>query len=251
MGFRKLLSALGVQAPAIETVVVNQRVRPGEVLRCVVSVRGGGAAVDVERLRLDLVVRAEDYEADGSTAWKNPYAVVTADLGGFRLDAGGTVVHEVSLKVPWEMPLTHTRGVRLPGARVAVRTELTIDDAVDKGDFDEIEVHALEAQDAVLYAYQDLGFRMHEAEVKVDPVPWPAEWADNRTQPYWQEIDLFFPESWNRGREELETVLITREGALDVHPGGSPAITFRFTDLDQPAWTDALEKHVRHCCGMD
>ncbi|MEU2653749.1 sporulation protein [Streptomyces sp. NPDC007325] len=251
MGFRKLLSALGIQAPDIETVVENPRVRPGEELRCVVRVRGGGAAVDVERLRLDLVVRAEDHEADGSTAWNHPYPVVTADLGGFRLGAGETVVHEVSLRLPWEMPLTHARGVRLPGARVAVRTELAIDDAVDKGDFDEIEVHALAAQDAVLHAYEELGFRMHEAEVKVDPVPWPSEWADRRTQPYWQEIDLFFPESWNRGREELETILIAREDALDAHPGGSPAVTFVYADLDQRAWTDALEKHVRHCCGMD
>ncbi|MFF3314932.1 sporulation protein [Streptomyces sp. NPDC003035] len=251
MAFRKLLSALGIQAPSIETVVDNPAVRPGETLRCVVRVRGGGAAVDIERLRLDVVVRAEDHEADGSTAWQHPHPVATAEVGGFRLGAGETIVRDVTFQVPWEMPLTHGRGVRLPGARAAVRTELVIDDAVDKGDFDEIAVHALPAQDAILQAYETLGFRLHEAEVKVTAEPWPAVMEDRRTQPYWQEIDFFCPESWSRGREELETVFITREDSLDAHPGGNPPVTFVYADLEQQVWTEALGKHVRHCWGMD
>ncbi|MFE0422786.1 sporulation protein [Streptomyces sp. NPDC058953] len=250
MGFRKLLSALGIPAPEIETVVSNPRVLPGEDLRCVVRVRGGGAGVDVERLRLYLVVRAEDREMDGSTAWRHPYTVATAVLDGFRVDAGETVVREVTLRLPWEMPLTHIRGVRLPGARVAVRTVLTIDGAADRGDFDEIEVHALPAQDAVMQAYDELGFRLHEAEVKVDVAPWPARMADRRTQPYWQEIDLFFPPAWNRGQEELETVFIAREDSLDAHPGGNPPVTFVYADQDPAAWKETLDRQIRHGWSM-
>ncbi|MEU9337901.1 sporulation protein [Streptomyces sp. NPDC048290] len=251
MVFRKFLSALGVNAPRVETVVENPAVRPGGTLHCTVTVAGGGADVDIERLRLELVVRAEDREADGSAGWYNPYTVVAADIDGFRVAAGETVTHRVDLQVPWEMPLTHGRGARIRGGRAAVRTELAVDRAFDKGDFDEISVHALPAQDAVLQAYEDLGFRLHEAEVKIGLLRSAPRMEDRQTAPYWQEIDFFYPESWNMGRQELETVFIAREDSLDAHPGGSPAVTFRHAELDQNVWTETLDAHVRHCHGID
>ncbi|GHA85554.1 sporulation protein [Streptomyces chryseus] len=243
MAFRKFLSSLGINAPSVETVVENPAVRPGEQLHCTVTVRGGGADVEVERLRLELVVRAEDREADGSTAWANPYTVVEAGLGAFVLPAGGTVTHRIALDVPWEMPLTHARGGRIKGGRAAVRTELSIDNSVDKGDFDEIEVHALPAQDTLHQALADLGFRLHEAEVKVGA--WPARLQDRRVAPYWQETDFFFPESAGRGRFELEAVFVARQDAVDLHPGGYPPATFAYADMDLAKWTAALDAHIR------
>jgi sporulation-control protein len=251
MAFRKFLSSLGLNAPSVETVVENPGVLPGETLRCVVTVVGGAADTDIERLRLDLVVRAESREADDSTAWRNPYPVAAAGFGAFRLAAGATVTQRVDLRVPWEMPLTHWRGARIPGGRAAVRTELAIDNAVDRGDFDEIAVHALPAQDAILRAYTDLGFRLHEAEVKVGSLERAPHMRARQTQPYWQEIDFFYPPSWNRGRQELETVFVAREDSLDAHPGGNPPVTFAYAELDQRAWTARLDAHVRHCHGMD
>lgn len=244
MAFRTFLSALGVNAPRVETIVDTPSVRPGDTLRCTVHVQGGGADVEIERLRLDLVVRAEDMEEDGSTAWKNPYTIVEADLGGFRLPAGETLAHPVALDVPWDMPLTHERGRPLRGARVAVRTELSIDNALDKGDFDEVQVHALPAQDMVFQVYEDLGFRFHESEVKIMAARW-KNMEDRRPSPYWQELDFFFPPSWNQGAYELETVLVTFDGELDVHPGGYPAVTLRYADQDRAAWTAAIDQHIR------
>ncbi|MCM1967424.1 sporulation protein [Streptomyces sp. G1] len=247
MAFRKFLSALGVNAPSVETVVENPKIHPGGVLRCVVTAVGGGADVDIERVRLEVVVRAEDLEANGAkAAWEQPYTVVTADLDGFRLPAGETVTVRGEIVLPWETPLTHGMGAPIPGGRVAVRTELDVEKSVDQGDFDEIEVHALPAQDAVLQAYTDLGFRLREAEVKIGFLPEEApDMQSRQTAECWQEIDFFFPESWEQGREELETVFITREDSLDAHPGGFPPVTFVHAELDREAWTEALEKHVR------
>ncbi|GAA4822215.1 sporulation protein [Streptomyces ziwulingensis] len=245
MAFRKFLGALGKRAPGVETVVENPGVHPGGTVECTVTVQGGGADVDIERLRLDLVVRAEDREADGSTAWRRPYSVTAVDLSGFRLAAGETVTHKVALRVPWEMPLTHGRGRPVRGGRAAVRTELAVDKAVDKGDFDEIAVHALPAQDAILQAFEDLGFRLHESEVKLGALSRAPHMRARQTERFWQEIDFFFPESWGQGRQELETVFIAREDSLDVHPGGHPPVTFDYADPDPHAWTATLDQHVR------
>lgn len=246
MAFRKFLSALGVNAPSVETVVENPQVSPGGTLRVVVTAVGGGADVDIERVRLEVVVRAEDLEQGSKTAWKRPYTVVTVDLDGFRLPAGETVTVRGEVVLPWEMPLTHGLGTPISGGRAAVRTELAVDKAVDQGDFDEFEVHALPTQDAILQAYTDLGFQLHEAEVKIGFLPKLQPSIQCRqTEQWWQEIDFFFPESWNLGRSELESLFITREDSLDAHPGGYPSITFAYDELDQQAWTERLEKHAR------
>ncbi len=187
-------------------------------------------------------MRAEGREADGSTAWNNPYTVVEAGLDAFVLRAGETVTHRVTLAVPWEMPLTHARGGKIKGGRAAVRTELSIGNSVDKGDFDEIQVHALPAQDTLHQALADLGFRLHEAEVKVGT--WPARMRGRRVAPYWQETDFFFPESAGRGRFELEAVFVAREDAVDLHPGGCPPATFGYADMDLAQWTAALDAHI-------
>ncbi|MFZ3499583.1 sporulation protein [Streptomyces sp. 5.8] len=246
MAFRKFLSALGVDAPSVETVVENPQVSPGGTLRVVVTAVGGGADVDIERVRLEVVVRAEDRElSGGKTAWKHPYVVATADLEGFRLPAGETVTVRGEVVLPWEMPLTHALGAPITGGRAAVRTELAVDKSVDQGDFDEIEVHALPAQDAILQAYTDLGFRLHEAEVKIGFLPKMAPRMKSRqTAKYWQEIDFFYPERLKWGLQELETVFTAREDSLDAHPGGNPAATFVYDELDQQAWTESLQKHV-------
>ncbi|WP_327254399.1 sporulation protein [Streptomyces sp. NBC_01244] len=245
MAFRKFLSALGVNAPSVETVIENPQVSPGGTLRCVVTAVGGGVDVDIERVRLEVVVRAEDHEYNHKTAWKHPYTVVTADLEGFRLPAGETVTVHGEVVLPWEMPLTHALGAPIAGGRAAVRTELAVDKSVDQGDFDEFEVHALPAQDAILQAYTDLGFRLHEAEVKIGFHPTIAPSMKSRqTERYWQEIDFFLPEHMTWGTLELETVFTAREDSLDTHPGGYPPATFFYDDLDQQAWTETLEKHV-------
>ncbi|MCB5168506.1 sporulation protein [Streptomyces bambusae] len=245
MAFRKFLSAIGVGAPSVETVVDTPVVRPGETLRCTVTVRGGGADVTVERLRLDVVVRAEDREVDGSTAWNNPYPVVTVDVDGFRLAAGETVTREVAIALPWEMPVTHALGSPLKGSKAAVRTELAIDNSVDRGDFDPVEVHPLPAQDAVFRAYRDLGFRLHESEIKLGLLSRAPRMESRQTEPYWQEIDFHFPESWQRGLGELETVCVARADSLDTHPGGYPPLAVAYADLSQADLTKALDEHVR------
>jgi sporulation-control protein len=241
MVFRRLLSSLGINAPEVETVLVNTRVRPGERLTADVTVRGGGADVKVERLVVDLQVLFEGHDANETryhkTLWRKELG------GGFTLRAGETRTESVRFDLPWEMPLTHAGGFRLRGPSCAVVTELAIDDMVDRGDHDPVEVHALPAQDAVLQAMGTLGFRYDEAEVK----PGRAMGADQAVD-WWQEIELRFPAGY--GREVVELQFVARESELDVHLGALPVLTFPHdVGSDQQALTSTLDAFVRQHWG--
>ncbi|MFH8367406.1 sporulation protein [Streptomyces sp. NPDC018031] len=241
MAFRRFLSSLGINAPSVETVPDRTAVRPGEQLGCTVTVRGGGADVTIERLTLQVVARFEDLEG-GEHGWDNPGALLTSGVPGpFTLPAGATRTERVVFDLPWEMPLTHVLGGRrLRGARVAVRTELAVDNAVDKGDFDEFEVHALPAQDIVLQAYADLGFRFDEAECKQGT---PS--AAVRSQVgWWQEIEMWFPADYRRDGQN-EIAFNARHDSLDLLTGGDGLLTFDYRELDPAQVTKVIDEHAR------
>jgi sporulation-control protein len=242
MAFRKFLSSLGINAPEVDTVLGTSVVRPGDVLEATVQLRGGGADVEVERLRLDVVTRAEDREQT-ETGWDNPLTIVSAVVDGpLTLHAGEHRTERIAIQLPWEMPLTHVLGGRrLRGARVAVRTELAIDNSVDKGDFDEFQVHALPAQDTILQAYADLGFRFDEAEVKLGT----PKGGENSQVGYWQEIETWFPQHYRRPGGQLESVFVARPDSLDLITGSSGPHLFNYDELDRDAWTKRIDEHMR------
>ncbi|TMQ89680.1 hypothetical protein ETD83_38900 [Actinomadura soli] len=181
MAFRTFLSSFGVNAPEVTTILESDEVRPGGTVHARVSVKGGGADVRVERIAVQVVTRVEAAEAT-EKSWDNPGVVAVQSLPAFELAAGEAGEHRVAIEVPWEMPITHALGRRLRGTRAAVRTILEIGRAVDRGDFDEIAVHALPAQDLFFGAYEALGFRFDEAEVKTGRV----NGGRNQTSKFWQ-----------------------------------------------------------------
>lgn len=240
MAFRTFLSALGVNAPTVETTVENPDVRPGEELSCRTVVTGGGADVRVGRFALELVVRVESRETT-KAGWANPGPVQVSVLDPeFVLKAGETLAFTTTFQVPWEMPLTHAGGKRLKGARSAIRTVLGIDRGVDRGDFDEVRVHALPAQDVLFQAYLDLGFRFDEAEVK----DYISQNGENQTLRYCQELEFWFPPEFRR-EGQLETLFIARHDSLDLITGPKGPFPFRYEDMNREAWTEWLGEHTR------
>lgn len=242
MAFRKFLSSLGINAPSVETVLDTTAVRPGDRLGCTVTVRGGGADVTIERLALQVVARFEDRESS-EDGWDNPGTLLTSALPGpFTLAAGATVTERVVFGLPWEMPLTHILGGRrLNGARVAVRTELAIDNAVDRGDFDEFAVHALPEQDMILQAYSDLGFRFDEAECKEGT---PS--ASVRSQVgWWQEIEMWYPAHYRREGRQNEIAFNARQDSLDLLTGGDGRLEFSYAEMDLAQVTKVIDEHAR------
>ncbi|GHB58360.1 hypothetical protein GCM10010377_56650 [Streptomyces viridiviolaceus] len=240
MAFRTFLSSMGINAPAVDTVPGRTAVRPGDELPFKILVRGGGADVKVDRLAVELVIRVEESETT-ETNWTDPHVLATSDTGAFALAAKEDREFEGSLAIPWEMPLTHALGRRLKGARCALRTTMEIDNAVDRGDFDEIAVHARPVQDAMFQAFADLGFRFDEAEVKKHF----RNFQQTQTLGYCQELEFWFPASYNR-QDQLEMTVITPDAeSVEVIPGSTGSFLFTADELDVQRWTSWLDEFCR------
>ncbi|MEV0177159.1 sporulation protein [Streptomyces sp. NPDC050803] len=242
MAFRTFLSSLGINAPQVETVLDRGSVRPGEQLTATVTLRGGGADVLVERLKLDVVGLFEDNESNESS-WDNPGVLLSwTDEQPFTLAAGKDLVKDVVFQLPFEMPLTHFLGGKLlKGARVAVRTELAIDKSVDRGDFDEFHVHPLAPQDIVLQAFADLGFRFDEAELKRGT---PSSAVASRVD-WWQEIEMWFPAEYGSSIGQVEIAFNAFEDSMDLLTGGTGRLSFSYDGLDAEKVRAELDAHYR------
>ncbi|RKS71859.1 sporulation-control protein [Actinomadura pelletieri DSM 43383] len=245
MAFRTFLSSFGINAPEVTTVLGSHEVRPGGTLNARVTVRGGAADVRVERIAVQLVTRVEAAEPT-EKSWDNPGVVALQAVPAFDLAAGEEREHRLAIEVPWEMPVTHALGRNLRGTRAAVRTILEIDNAVDRGDFDEIAVHALPAQDLFVDAYQTLGFRFDEAEVKTGRV----NGGHNQLSKFWQELEFFFPADYGRGpNAQLETVFIARHDSLDLITGPHGPYPFDYAGLTLDQCVTWLDRHCRALWG--
>ncbi|MBA9006835.1 sporulation protein [Thermomonospora cellulosilytica] len=241
MAFRTFLKTLGSNAPRVDTVLDTTTVRPGARLGATVTVQGGGVDVHIERLTLELVTRVEDKEST-ETGWTDPGVVASQSTDSFDLPAGETLRFRLDVDVPWEMPITHVHGRPLRGARAAVRTCLDVDRAVDRGDFDEIAVHALPAQDMIVEAFGALGFRLEEAEVKKGQVIG----GKNQTSPFWQELEYYFPADYGLPHgTQLEVATIARADSLDLITGPHGPYPFAYADMNLNDLTKWLDSHCR------
>ncbi|MER6912520.1 sporulation protein [Streptomyces sp. NPDC000594] len=242
MAFRTFLSSLGINAPEVDTRPGRTVVRPGEELGFTVVVRGGGAAVEVDRLLVELVLRTEASE-NSDTSWANPDTALSVVIDPFELAAGEERVFERTLTVPWTLPLTHARGTALKGARSALRTTLEIDNAVDRGDFDEIQVHGLPVQDAFFAAFEKLGFRFHEAEGKKGY----ARQQKTRTGGFRQELEFWFPASYRyTAGGQLEVGLVpTGPDEVEALIGSLDPVFFTAKEMTVEKWAEWLDATCR------
>src|SRR5512147_1728041 len=138
MVFKRLLGALGVGGPSVDTVLDGGAVSPGGVLSGQVHLQGGSTAVDIEHITLELVARVEAEhehgESEGFVAFER-FAVG----GSFRLGAEERRSVPFSVTLPWETPISELYGQPL-GIVLGVRTELAVAGAKDKGDLDPLTV---------------------------------------------------------------------------------------------------------------
>lgn len=186
MVFERLLGAIGVGGPSVDTVLDGEAVLPGGALSGEVRLRGGGAAVEIEEISLELVARVEAEHEEGEsevTVAFERYAVG----GGFRLGAEEERGVPFTVAVPWETPVTELYGRPL-GVVLGVRTELAVADARDRGDLDPLTVRPLPVQEAVLEALGQLGFGFRSADLEHGRIG-----GTGQRLPFYQEIELTPP----------------------------------------------------------
>ncbi len=209
MVFKKLLGALGVGGPSVDTVLQPGPALPGAPLSGEVRLRGGGSDVTVDRISLLLVARVEregQEEEDEGTVVLERFTVG----GGFRLaeEADHTVPFTVTL--PWETPITELHGQHL-GPVLGIRTELEIAGARDQGDLDALAVGPLPAQEAILEAFGQLGYAFRSADLELGHIR-----GTGQQLPCYQEIEILPPAGHAHTVNEIEVTFIAAPGGLEV-----------------------------------
>lgn len=209
MGFKKLLASLGAGGASVDTVLTEENVVPGGVVQGEVRIQGGSVAQRIEGLSVGLQARVEVEGGDHEV--KQDIVFNKQRLGGaFEVAAGAVHVVPFGLEIPWETPVTNIAGQRLRGMDIGVVTELEIARAVDSSDLDTLQVHPLPAQQAILDAFLQLGFRFKSADMERGHIR-----GTRQRLPFYQEIEFFPPQQY-RGLRQVELTFIADEHEMDV-----------------------------------
>ncbi|EPH46557.1 sporulation protein [Streptomyces aurantiacus] len=209
MGFKKLLASLGAGGASVETVLTEANVVPGGVVQGEVRIQGGNVDQRIEALSVGLQARVEVEGNDQEV--KQDIEFIKQRLGGaFELKANAVHAVPFGLDIPWETPITHFAGRQLHGMNIGVTTELEIARAVDSGDLDPVNVHPLPAQQAILDAFGQLGFRFKSADMERGHIR-----GTRQKLPFYQEIEFFPPEQY-RGLNQVELSFVADDREMDV-----------------------------------
>ncbi|GAA1548877.1 hypothetical protein GCM10009730_67450 [Streptomyces albidochromogenes] len=209
MGFKKLLASLGAGGASVETVLTEANVVPGGVVQGEVRIQGGSVDQQIEALSVGLQARVEVEGGDQEV--KQDIEFTKQRLGGaFEVKAGAVHVVPFGLDIPWETPVTSIAGQQLHGMNIGVTTELEIARAVDSGDLDPINVHPLPAQQAILDAFVQLGFRFRSADMERGHIR-----GTRQRLPFYQEIEFQPPQQY-RGLNQVELTFVADDREMDV-----------------------------------
>ncbi|MET9535609.1 MULTISPECIES: sporulation protein [unclassified Streptomyces] len=209
MGFKRLLASLGAGGASVETELTEANVVPGGVVQGEVRIRGGAVDQRIEGLSVGLQGRVEIEGGDHEV--KQDIEFTEVRLGGdLAIAAGALHVVPFGLEIPWETPVTNIAGRPLPGMHIGVTTELEIARALDSGDLDPLQVHPLPAQQAILDAFGELGFRFVSADLERGHIR-----GTRQLLPFYQEIEFCPPEQY-RGLNQVELTFVTDDREMDV-----------------------------------
>ncbi|MBX7268223.1 sporulation protein [Micromonospora sp. Llam7] len=210
MVFKKMLSALGVGGPSVDTVLTNPNTRPGLALDGQVNLIGGEAPANIEQIVVGLVTRVEIEGGDSEYAGIMEFHRQQVS-GPLQLAPKQQLSIPFQLPVPWETPITDVYGQRLHGMTMGLRTELAIARAVDKSDLDQVNVHPLPVHERILEAFLQLGFRFKSADLERGRIH-----GLQQTLPFYQEIEFFASPQYAQTVNELELTFVTNPHGVDV-----------------------------------
>ncbi len=244
--FKRMLGALGVGGPSVDTVLNDPHTHPGGPITGRVDLTGGSHDSSLEHVTLSLVTRVETAEGDVTGEFHR----VTVS-GPLHLAAGQELSIPFHFEVPWEAPVTAVHGRPLHGMVMGVRTEVSVDQAVDKGDLDPIQVEPLPVQHRILDALQQLGFAFQTADLEHGHIA-----GSPQTLPFYQEIEFRSAPQYAHAFASIELTFVTTPHAAEVilEFDGSHDTVHRYTvhhssadTTDWPGQVDAwLQQAVHH-----
>jgi sporulation-control protein len=253
MVFKKLMQAMGVGGPQVETVLHNPNTTPGGTISGEVTIVGGTHDSDIKAVRLALKTRVEVESGDHEHRADMQYAAMPV-AGPFTLEENARHRIPFQFPIPWQAPLTHVYEQPLHGTTVGLATELEVARAVDATDLDPIAVHPLPAQDRILTALMNLGFRFRGADCERGRI-----WGVRQELPFYQEIEFLPAPRYARGIKQLEVTFVAYRDSMDVvleldKRGGLitegrdafARFTVDYAAVDDTDWAQQLDAYLEH-----
>lgn len=248
MVFKKLLDAMGIGGPSVETVLREVNVRPGMSIYGDVHIMGGDEECEIVGVGVALAGRVGAEPGDGEYDRARRYTHGRIS-GPFRLTEQARHSIPFQLPIPWETPLTHLYGRPLDGTAAGVATELEVARDVDATDLDPVAVHPLPAQERLLLAFDRLGFQFRQAGCE------PGRIAGiDHDLPFYQEIEFDPAPLYARGMDRLEVTFVAGPDAMEVileldRRGALPTeghdpfgrFTVEYAALEGTDWEDRLD----------
>ncbi|MEO3870431.1 sporulation protein [Nonomuraea sp. B12E4] len=210
MVFKRMLGALGVGGPSVDTVLATPRTQPGGTLAGEVRLKGGDFDAQIEHITLGLVARVEMEHGDGEGSGVGEFTRSQVS-GPFTLREGEERAIAFQIPVPWETPISEIGGQHLDGMALGVRTELAVAKAVDKGDLDMVGVEPLPSQLRILQSFLQLGFHFKAADLELGHL-----YGVHQELPFYQEIEFYPAAQYAGGVGEIEVTFVAGPAGLEV-----------------------------------
>ncbi|MBA2346586.1 MAG: sporulation protein, partial [Rubrobacter sp.] len=157
MGFRRLLSSIGIGAAKVDTRLERSDLAPGDEVRGVVEIHGGDSDAEVDGIRLEVQTYYKRESGDDTVT-------ETGTIERFQV-AGHTVIKaRDNSELPFSFDLPYDTPLSVGRSSIWVRTALDVKMAMDPSDSDSITVRPTATQQTILDAFDRLGFRLHEAD---------------------------------------------------------------------------------------
>ncbi|AXE29867.1 sporulation control protein Spo0M [Chromobacterium phragmitis] len=208
---KSLFAAAGIGGATVDTRLINPRLRPGEILRGEVVVKGGSVDQDISKIELLLLTETE-CEREGRETRETAWLAGLPISGPCRIPAGCEWRLPFQLPLPAETPVNHHPALR-DEPPVWIHTDLALGMARDAADNDRLQVQPTPQMEAILRAFSRLGWELHRADVEAGTVR-AGEAAS--TLGCYQEFELRPRDAgWNWNEIEL-TFIPDGYGAIHV-----------------------------------
>jgi len=204
MGFGRLLSSIGVGAATVDTRLERDELVPGEEVRGVVEIKGGGSEQEVNGIRLEVQTYYKREAGDNTVT-------ETGTIERFPVSGQRTIEANLQEEIPFTFLLPHDTPLTLGRSSVWIRTALDVRMAFDPSDSDDVTVHPNHTIRLVLDSMKSLGFHIREAENEELPH------RLRRRLPFGQELEFVAGSGEFRSRfDEMELLMFPSEDSVDL-----------------------------------
>jgi sporulation-control protein len=200
--FNQMLASIGIGSAKVDTRLNKASVRVGESLDGVVHIQGGNAPQDISSIYLGLMTQYLKQQGDSTVR-------VNALVEKWNIVRPLTVQPGQQVEVPFSVQIPLFSPVSLGRTPIWLKTGLDVDNAIDPGDKDTLQILPHPSMEAVLEAVKGMGFWFKEATCEYSSRLGGA-------LPFVQEIEFRPGGSGFRGVKELELVCFVNPHGVEV-----------------------------------